>query len=48
MAKQKYVCLAGEFGKKKIEVREEVSREVYDWTFEKMKTKSGDDCLLGL
>lgn len=48
MVKQKYVCLAGLFGSKKIEVREGVPREVYGWTFEKIKTKSGEDCLLGL
>lgn len=48
MDKQKFVCLAGEFGRKSFEVREGVPREVYDWTFEKIKTKNGDDCLLGL
>lgn len=48
MAKQKFVCFAGEFDGKETKVENNFSREVYNWTFEKIKTKKGIDCLLGL
>jgi hypothetical protein len=48
MAKQKYVCFAGEFDGKETKVEGSLTREVYNWTFEKIKAKTGSDCLLGL
>ncbi|MBA2654373.1 MAG: hypothetical protein H0U71_04810 [Gammaproteobacteria bacterium] len=48
MAKQKYVCFGGEFDGKKTELENESQRQVYYWTFEKIKTKKGNDCLLGI
>jgi hypothetical protein len=48
MTNQKYVCLAGSFGYKKTVFDEGLDREIYYWTFEKIKTKKGSDCLLGL
>ncbi len=48
MAKQKYVCFAGEFNGKKNKVEGGLAREVFNWTFETIKTKKGSDCLLGL
>lgn len=48
MAKQKYVCFAGEFDGKKTEIDGKLPREVYKWTFEQIKTKNGSGYLLGL
>lgn len=48
MAKQKFVCFAGEFDGKEIKVEGKLQREIYNWTFEKIKTKKGSACLLGL
>ncbi len=48
MTKQKYVCFAAHFEGKGIEVEGGLQREIYNWTFEKIKTKRGSDCLLGL
>jgi hypothetical protein len=47
MAKQKYVCLAGSFGQKEKKLEDDVSREIYYWTFEKIKTNKGSDCYFG-
>jgi hypothetical protein len=46
MAGQKYVCFAGSFGDKKIKIEEAIPREIYYWTFEKIKTKKGKDSYL--
>jgi hypothetical protein len=48
MTKQKYVCFAGEFDGRETRVEGGLPREIYKWTFEKIKTKKGSDCLLGL
>ncbi len=39
MSDQKYVCFAGSFGDKKVVIEEAIPREIYYWTFEKLKTK---------
>lgn len=46
MAEQKYVCFAGSFGGKKEIIEEDIPREIYYWTFEKIKTKKGKDSYL--
>lgn len=40
----KYVCLAGESGTREIKVGNDgVTREIYSWTFDRIKTKKGCD-----
>jgi len=46
MANQKYVCFAGSFGSKEKVIEENIPREIYSWTFEKIKTKKGKDSYL--
>jgi hypothetical protein len=48
MAKQKYVCFLGEYGGKENKIEGDLLREVYNWTFEKIKTKRGSSDLLGV
>jgi hypothetical protein len=48
MAKQKYVCFLGEYDGKENKIEGGIPREVYNWTFEKIKTKKGSGYLLGL
>jgi hypothetical protein len=48
MAKQKYVCFLGEYDGKVNRVEGNLPREVYNWTFEAIKTKKGSGYLLGL
>jgi hypothetical protein len=43
MAHQKYVSIAGSFGSKKTIIEQNIPREIYSWTFEKIKTKKGKD-----
>jgi hypothetical protein len=47
MAGQKYVCFAGSFGSKKEKIEDDIPRVIYEWTFEKIKTKKGSDSYLG-
>lgn len=48
MAGEKYVCFLGEFDGKENKVEGKMLRKVYNWTFEKIKTKKGSASLLGL
>lgn len=43
MLNQKYICIAGSFDSKEETVENGTLREVYFWTFDKIKTKKGSD-----
>jgi hypothetical protein len=43
---QNYVCFAGSFSRKENHL--ELEREISFWIFEKIKTKNGSDCYLGI
>jgi hypothetical protein len=47
MTGQKYVCFAGSFGSKKEKIEDDIPKVIYEWTFEKIKTKKGGDSYLG-
>jgi hypothetical protein len=48
MTKQNYVCFAGSFSRKEKHLESELEREISFWIFEKIKTKNGSDCYLGI
>jgi hypothetical protein len=48
MTKQNYVCFAGSFSRKEKHLEAELEREISFWIFEKIKTKNGSDCYLGI
>jgi hypothetical protein len=43
---EKYVCLAGDYVNREYRVENGIKREVYNWIFEKIKTKKGCDSYL--
>lgn len=46
MKGEQYVCLAGEFSDRKRKMKNGKTKEIYSWTFERIKTKKGCDSYL--